>query len=122
MVPAGDPTEQMIDKLLNILSPDDTIIDGGNSNYKDTIRRAAKVTGKNVYFVNVGTSGGVWGLIEGYSMMIGGEQAAVERLRPIFETLAPSPDKGWGHVGPNRRRPLRQNGPQRHRMPRASRY
>jgi 6-phosphogluconate dehydrogenase len=101
MVPAGDPTEQMVDALLDILSPGDTIIDGGNSNYKDTMRRAAKTTAKGLHFVDVGTSGGVWGLAEGYSMMLGGEKAVVERLRPIFETLAPTPDKGWGHVGPN---------------------
>ncbi len=100
MVPAGDPTEQMVDTLLDILSPDDAIVDGGNSNYKDTMRRGAKAAERGVHFVDVGTSGGVWGLAEGYSMMIGGEKDIVERLRPIFETLAPAPDKGWGHVGP----------------------
>lgn len=101
MVPAGDPTEQMVDALLDILSPGDTIIDGGNSNYKDTMRRAAKVAEKGLHFVDVGTSGGVWGLAEGYSMMVGGEEGVVERLRPVFETLAPAPDKGWGYVGPS---------------------
>ena len=101
MVPAGDATEQMVDTLLGILSPGDTIIDGGNSNYKDTMRRAAKVAERGLHFVDVGTSGGVWGLAEGYSMMIGGEKAVVERLRPLFETLAPGPDTGWGHVGPS---------------------
>jgi 6-phosphogluconate dehydrogenase len=101
MVPAGDPTEQAMDGLLDILSPGDTIVDGGNSNYKDTMRRAATVAEKGLHFVDVGTSGGVWGLAEGYSMMVGGETQPVERLRPILETLAPAPDKGWGHVGPS---------------------
>jgi 6-phosphogluconate dehydrogenase len=101
MVPAGEATEQMIDALLGILSPGDAIIDGGNANYRDTMRRAAKVAARELYFVDVGTSGGVWGLSEGYSMMVGGEEAVVEQLRPIFETLAPAPDKGWGHVGPS---------------------
>ena len=68
------------------------------------------------HYVDCGTSGGVWGLAEGYSLMIGGDDAAVERLRPIFETLAPAPDRGWGRVGPERRRPLHQDGPQRHRV------
>lgn len=101
MVPAGDPTEQTVDALLDILSPGDVIIDGGNSNYKDTTRRAGRVAAKGLHFVDVGTSGGVWGLSEGYSMMIGGKKTVVERLRPLFETLAPAPDKGWGYVGPS---------------------
>ncbi|MFB0537292.1 MAG: phosphogluconate dehydrogenase (NAD(+)-dependent, decarboxylating) [Anaerolineae bacterium] len=101
MVPAGDATEQTVDALLDILSPGDTIIDGGNSNYKDTMRRAAKAANRGLHFIDVGTSGGVWGLAEGYSMMIGGEKGVVERLRPVFETLAPAPDKGWGYVGPS---------------------
>ncbi len=101
MVPAGEATEQTLDALLDVLSPGDTIIDGGNSNYKDTMRRAAKVAAKGMHLVDVGTSGGVWGLTEGYSMMVGGQEAVVERLGPIFETLAPAPDKGWGHVGPS---------------------
>ncbi|MFQ5998469.1 MAG: phosphogluconate dehydrogenase (NAD(+)-dependent, decarboxylating) [Candidatus Bathyarchaeia archaeon] len=101
MVPAGDATEKMIDDLLKILSKDDVLIDGGNSHYKDTVRRAIKVKAQGVNFLDVGTSGGIWGLPEGYSMMIGGEKAVVERLRPLFETLAPGRDKGWGHVGPS---------------------
>jgi len=101
MVPAGEPTESTIRDLAERLSPGDTILDGGNSNYKDSMRRAAMLKEKRLSFLDVGTSGGVWGLAEGYSMMIGGEEAAVERLRPIFETLAPAPDKGWGHVGPS---------------------
>lgn len=101
MVPAGSPTEQTVDALLDVLAPGDTIVDGGNSNYKDTLRRATKVSEKGLHLVDVGTSGGVWGLAEGYSMMIGGEEKVVERLRPVFETLAPGPDEGWGRVGPS---------------------
>jgi len=101
MVPSGDPTEEMIDDLMRTLSKGDIIIDGGNSFYKDTLRRAQKVASAGFSFVDVGTSGGVWGLAEGYSMMVGGDNATVDRLRPIFETLAPAPDKGWGHVGPS---------------------
>ncbi|MGA8267553.1 MAG: decarboxylating 6-phosphogluconate dehydrogenase, partial [Candidatus Acidiferrales bacterium] len=100
MVPAGAPVDSTIAALLPHLAEGDTIIDGGNSNYRDSIRRAAELKPKNINFVDVGTSGGVWGLKEGYSMMIGGEAAAVERLSPIFKTLAPGPDKGWGRVGP----------------------
>lgn len=101
MLPAGAPTEAMLDLLLTLLSPDDIIIDGGNSNYKDTMRRAEKCRGHSIHYVDVGTSGGIWGVSEGYSLMIGGEQEPVERLRPIFETLAPAADLGWGHVGPS---------------------
>ncbi len=101
MVPAGEPTEQMVDDLLKILSKGDIIIDGGNSYYKDTMRRAEKVSAAGLNFVDVGTSGGVWGLDEGYSMMVGGDKVTVAHLQPIFETLAPGPKKGWGHVGPN---------------------
>jgi len=100
MVPAGEATEQAIDGLLQVLSPGDTIIDGGNSNYQDTMRRADKVASKGLHMVDVGTSGGVWGLAEGYSMMVGGQDEPVTQLRPILETLAPAADQGWGHVGP----------------------
>jgi 6-phosphogluconate dehydrogenase len=101
MVPAGKPTESVIEELAEILEPDDTVIDGGNSNYRDSVRRAAMVRERGINFIDVGVSGGVWGLENGYGMMIGGPKAVVERLRPIFETLAPGPDKGWGRVGPN---------------------
>lgn len=101
MVTAGDPTEATIKALMSILSSGDIVIDGGNSNYKDTIRRAKALKEHGIHLVDVGTSGGVWGLAEGYSMMIGGETEVVEQLRPIFVTLAPGLDKGWGHVGPN---------------------
>src|SRR5580658_4953136 len=100
MVPQGDPVDQTIAKLEPLLNPGDILIDGGNSNYKDSIRHHKEVTAKGFQFVDVGTSGGVWGLMEGYSMMIGGDKDPVEYLRPIFETLAPAADKGWGHVGP----------------------
>src|SRR6201993_3943799 len=100
MVPSGDPVDQTIAKLKPFMQKGDTFIDGGNSNYKDSQRRHAQLTAEGFNFVDVGTSGGVWGLKEGYSMMIGGDKEAVEYLRPIFETLAPGKDKGWGHVGP----------------------
>lgn len=101
MVPSGDPTEQTVNRVADCLSAGDIIIDGGNSNYKDTLRRADVLQGGGIHFVDVGTSGGVWGLTEGYSMMVGGSEEAVAHIRPILETLAPSPDLGWGHVGPS---------------------
>ena len=101
MVPQGKPVDETIAKLEPMLNPGDILIDGGNSYYKDTLRRAQEITAKGFKFVDVGTSGGVWGLKEGYSMMIGGEKDAVEYLRPIFETLAPAVDQGWGRVGPS---------------------
>jgi 6-phosphogluconate dehydrogenase len=100
MVPAGGPTEQTVQILAQALQKGDTIIDGGNSYYKDSMRRAAALVQKKMNFVDCGTSGGVWGLTEGYSMMVGGDADLVKRLAPIFQTLAPGPDKGWGRVGP----------------------
>jgi 6-phosphogluconate dehydrogenase len=100
MVPAGAITDSTITNLVPLLAAGDTIIDGGNSNYRDTQRRAAAVAARKIQYVDSGTSGGVWGLAEGYSLMIGGDEAVVERLRPIFETLAPAKDQGWGRVGP----------------------
>jgi 6-phosphogluconate dehydrogenase len=100
MVPAGAITDGTITGLLPLLSAGDTLIDGGNSNYLDTIRRAAVAAKAQINYVDSGTSGGVWGLAEGYSLMIGGDEAVVERMRPIFETLAPAKDQGWGRVGP----------------------
>jgi 6-phosphogluconate dehydrogenase len=101
MIPAGEATETALHELLNRLSPGDIVIDGGNSNYKDTVRRAALVEQAGLHFVDCGTSGGIWGLTEGYSLMIGGEPEVIERLRPIFASLAPAPDAGWGRVGPH---------------------
>ncbi len=101
MVPSGDPTEATVQALAKLLASGDTVIDGGNSNYRESQRRGAGLEPKGISFVDVGTSGGIWGLKEGYSLMIGGAPGAVERLRPIFETLAPGPSTGWGHVGPS---------------------
>ena len=101
MIPAGNPVDETIEALLPLMSRDDVIVDGGNSNYKDTMRRAEAVKQSGLQFVDAGTSGGVWGLREGYSMMIGGDAQVVQRLSPIFQTLAPAADKGWGHVGPS---------------------
>lgn len=101
MIPAGDPVDKTIQGLLPYVQQGDVIIDGGNSYYKDTLRRSIMLKEKGIHPLDCGTSGGIWGLSEGYSLMIGGEKEVVERLRPIFETLAPAPDKGWGHVGPN---------------------
>lgn len=101
MVPAGQIVDETLARLLPLLAPGDSVIDGGNSNYKDTMRRAAMLAEHGLHYVDSGTSGGIWGLAEGYSLMIGGDEDAVERLRPIFETLAPAPDRGWGRVGPS---------------------
>lgn len=131
MLPAGDPTEVTVMTIAGLMQPDDVIIDGGNSFYKDDIRRAAALDAKGLHYVDVGTSGGVWGLERGYCMMIGGHKAAVDRLDPIFSTLAPGLGSA-AHPGPRRprfprrarlhpcraerRRPLRQDDPQRHRV------
>jgi 6-phosphogluconate dehydrogenase len=101
MVPAGAAVDEAIDAVAPRLAPGDAIVDGGNSNYKDTQSRARRLAELRIDFVDVGTSGGVWGLENGYSLMIGGEAGAVGRLRPIFEALAPAVDQGWGHVGPS---------------------
>ena len=99
MIPAAS-VDETIAGLLPFLGPEDFLIDGGNSYYKDSMRRAAALAPKKINFVDCGTSGGVWGITEGYSMMVGGDADVVKRLSPIFETLAPGPDKGWGRVGP----------------------
>ena len=101
MVPAGDVTDETIGTLSAELSVGDTIIDGGNSNYRDTIRRSSDVGDRGITMLDVGTSGGVWGLTEGYSLMIGGDAEAYSRLEPIFQTLAPGASIGYGHVGPS---------------------
>jgi 6-phosphogluconate dehydrogenase len=100
MVPAGDPVDQTIQALVPELKSGDAIVDGGNSYYKDTLRRAAALREAGLHYIDVGTSGGIWGLKEGYSLMVGGDEEDVERLKPIFMSLAPAPDKGWGRVGP----------------------
>jgi len=116
MVPAGAPTEEMVGALASRLQPDDVIIDGGNTHFKDDVRRAGELSRRKIHYVDVGTSGGLWGLDRGYSLMIGGRREPVERLDPIFSTLAPghdgSPptpgrerrsstaDRGYLHCGP----------------------
>ena len=117
MVPSGDPTQKTVEALLAQLSPGDTIIDGGNSFFKDDVRRSQICKQKGVHYVDVGTSGGVWGLERGYCMMIGGPKEAVGRLDPIFKTLAPgvgdiprtpgreklggTAEEGYIHCGPS---------------------
>ena len=101
MIPAGNAVDKTINELLQFLKPGDIIVDGGNSNYNHTLRRSSILKKSGIHFVDVGTSGGVWGLSEGYCMMVGGEKAIVNLLEPILETLAPSPDKGWNYVGSN---------------------
>ena len=101
MVPAGQVVDDTIALLRPLLAAGDTVIDGGNSNYKDTQRRGAQLAEAGIHYIDCGTSGGVWGLAEGYSLMIGGDAGAVARLQPVFATLAPTPETGWGHVGPS---------------------
>ena len=99
MLPAGEPTEAAIEALASLLSSGDTIVDGGNTHYKDDVRRARELATRGLHYVDVGTSGGIWGLEQGYCLMVGGEREVVERLSPVFTALAP-PD-GWLHVGGN---------------------
>jgi 6-phosphogluconate dehydrogenase len=105
MVPAGEPTQQTVDALAGLLSEGDLIVDGGNSKWTDDLDRAATLGARGIDYVDVGTSGGVWGLEVGYCMMVGGPEAAVARLAPILDVLAPAPDAehgpGWGHMGPS---------------------
>jgi len=100
MLPIGQPTEDTINSLIPLLSAGDTVLDGGNANYKDSMRRAEKLAEHGIDFMDVGTSGGIWGLVEGYALMIGGKKDVFKRLEPIFQTLAPSKDQGLSHVGP----------------------
>ncbi|MEI4515420.1 MULTISPECIES: phosphogluconate dehydrogenase (NAD(+)-dependent, decarboxylating) [unclassified Stenotrophomonas] len=101
MVPAGEVVDQTLASLSPHLSEGDVVIDGGNSYYKDSMRRATQLLEEDVTYLDCGTSGGVWGLQEGYSLMIGGDAAAVERVGAIFRTLAPAEDRGWVHAGPS---------------------
>jgi len=101
MIPAGAPVENMIRSLGPLLSKGDILIDGGNSFYKDSMRRAKLLESKGIHFLDIGVSGGIWGKLEGYCLMIGGKKEIVDRLTPIFETLAPKVDRGWGYVGPS---------------------
>ncbi len=97
MVPSGAPTEDTVQAVGNLLQAGDTIIDGGNTRFHDDVRRAAELKKKGIHYVDAGTSGGIWGLQVGYCLMIGGEDGPVQRLAPIFQTLAP--ESGWAHVG-----------------------
>jgi 6-phosphogluconate dehydrogenase len=99
MIPAGEITEKAFRELLEILEAGDAIVDGGNSNFRDSQRRAAEARERNVYFLDVGVSGGIWGLREGFALMAGGDAEPIERLGPIFQALAP--EGGFAHVGPS---------------------
>ncbi len=101
MIPAGAPTENTAKELSGLLESGDILVDGGNSNYKNTQRRAAMLRDSGIHYIDVGVSGGIWGLENGYGMMVGGDFEPVGQLRPILETLAPSPDRGWAHMGPS---------------------
>ena len=100
MLPQGQPTEDTMERLAPLLGAGDIILDGGNANYKDTQRRAEKLASQGIELVDVGTSGGIWGLAEGYTLMVGGKEEVFQRLEPIFQALAPGPDRGYSHVGP----------------------
>ena len=100
MLPDGKPTEDMIKEVTPLLEKGDVIIEGGNSNYHDTQRRGESLMEHNINYIDVGTSGGIWGLDNGYCMMVGGEKEAVEIATPILKVLAPGPETGWAHVGP----------------------
>jgi 6-phosphogluconate dehydrogenase len=100
MLPAGDVTQQHLDQLSALLSPDDIVVDGANSWYKDSMRRGQALAAKKLHYIDAGVSGGVWGLENGYALMLGGEKAAMDRLLPAIRVLAPAPDKGWLHCGP----------------------
>ncbi len=100
MLPQGRPTEDTIDQLIPLLAAGDVVLDGGNANYKDSIRRAEKLAAQGIDFMDVGISGGIWGLTEGYSLMVGGKGEVFRRLEPIFQTLAPGADRGYSHMGP----------------------
>ncbi len=100
MLPAGAVTEQVLEQVATLLSAGDLVVDGANSNFNDSMRRAASLTGREIRFVDAGVSGGIWGLREGYALMVGGDAAAVDTLRPVLEALAPAPDRGWLHCGP----------------------
>ena len=100
MLPSGPITESQIDELAQILSRDDIVIDGGNSNYHDSMRRGERLAAKGIGFMDAGTSGGIWGLENGYCLMVGAEPKVASRVEPILRALAPSPETGWAHVGP----------------------
>ncbi len=98
MVPAGDPTEKTIEELAGLLDKGDLVIDGGNSNFRDSMRRGTELDEEGLLFMDAGTSGGIWGLKEGYCLMVGGSDEAFQRVEPALKTLAPK--DGYAHVGP----------------------
>jgi len=100
MLPAGAPTAQAVGTLAERLEPGDIVVDGGNANYHDSRRRGAQLADRDIHFIDAGTSGGVWGLPEGYCLMVGGEERAVHQIEPVLQALAPAPDRGWARVGP----------------------
>ena len=100
MVPSGNPTEATVAALGDVLEPGDLVVDGGNSNYNDSMRRGESLRGRGIEMVDAGVSGGIWGLAEGYCLMVGGSKEAVALVEPVFRTLAPTPEKGYAHVGP----------------------
>lgn len=100
MLPSGEVTESVFESLVGMLASGDIVIDGGNANYHDSQRRAAQLAKTGIGFVDAGTSGGVWGLENGYCMMVGGDEAHVKPIEPLLKILAPANDKGWAHVGP----------------------
>ena len=100
MVPSGAPTESTVQALGQVLEEGDVLVDGGNSNYKDSMRRGHELHAMGVRYVDAGVSGGVWGLTEGYCLMVGGPDDAIAHLSPALKTLAPTEDRGWAHVGP----------------------
>jgi len=99
MVPAGEPTEQTVRDLADLLEPGDLLVDGGNSNFRDSMRRSADLEERGLLFIDAGTSGGIWGLTEGYCLMIGGSEDAFRRIKPALKTLAP--EGGYAHIGPS---------------------
>jgi len=101
MLPAGDVTERTIDALLPLLAPGDLLVDGANSHFKDSLRRAKAAERLGIAFVDAGVSGGIWGRTAGYALMVGGTADAVARLEPALRVLAPAPDRGWLHCGPS---------------------
>lgn len=100
MLPQGQPTEDTMQLLAPLLSSGDVVLDGGNANYKDTLRRAGELGSQGIDLIDVGTSGGIWGLAEGYTLMVGGREEVFHRLEPIFQSLAPGSDRGYSHIGP----------------------
>jgi len=99
MLPAGEPTEQVLERMPELLSPGDVIVDGANAWYRDSQRRAARLAARGLKFIDAGVSGGVWGLTNGYGLMVGGPADAVAQITPLLQALAPAPDRGWLHCG-----------------------